>query len=369
LSGLDVFWRISQEFPALAGAGRAIEKLYRAGRYGQKTGAGFYLYDENRRPSPDPQVLKLIQKSSRAVSNEEIVERCIYALIHEGAKVLDEGIALRALDIDVIYLTGYGFPAYRGGPMFYGDTVGLTTYYRKDVNFYIDLCRAPKGQVLELGCGTGRLLIPAAEAGCTITGVDGSRSMLDRCRVKLEQLPAEVQKRVTLVEADMIDFSLDRQFALATVPFRPLQHLVSVEEQLTFLACVHRHLLPGAKLALDVFHPHLTTLASDVDAKEIEDTPEVELGDGRRMRRAYRNLAKRRAEQTNDIELIYYVTDSAGATTRIVQAFPMRYFFRYELEHLLDRSGFQVESLFGNFDQSPFMDSSPEMIVVAVRKD
>jgi SAM-dependent methyltransferase len=240
---------------------------------------------------------------------------------------------------------------------------------RKDVEFYIDLCRAAKGDVLELGCGTGRLLIRAAEAECTITGVDGSRSMLDHCRAKLRALPAAVQKRVTLVEAEMTDFSLDRKFTLATVPFRPLQHLVSVEEQLSFLACVHRHLVPGGKLALDVFHPHLTTLASDVDPNEIEDTPEVELGDGRRMRRAFRNVAKRRAEQTNDIELIYYVTDAAGATTRIVQEFPMRYYFRFELEHLLVRSGFQVESLFGNFDRSPFMDSSPEMIVIAVRKD
>ena len=240
---------------------------------------------------------------------------------------------------------------------------------RKDVSFYIDLCRAAKGEILELGCGTGRLLVPAAEAGCTITGLDGSRSMLDRCRDRLQHCPTEVQKLVTLVEADMTDFSLDRKFALATVPFRPLQHLVSVKEQLSFLACVHRHLMPGGKLALDVFHPHLTTLASDVDPNEIEDMPEIDLGDGRRMRRAFRNVAKRRAEQTNDIELIYYVTDTAGVTTRIVQAFPMRYFFRYELEHLLVRGGFQVESLFGNFDRSPFMDSSPEMIVIAVRKD
>jgi SAM-dependent methyltransferase len=240
---------------------------------------------------------------------------------------------------------------------------------RKDVNFYIDLCREAKGEVLELGCGTGRLLVPAAEAGCMITGLDGSRSMLDRCRAKLRTRPAAARKRVTLVEADMTKFSLGRNFALATVPFRPLQHLVSVEEQLDFLSCVHRHLEPGGKLALDVFHPHLTTLASDVDPNEIEDTPEVELAGGRRMRRAFRNVAKRRAEQINDIELIYYVTDAAGVTTRIMQAFPMRYFFRYELEHLLVRSGFQVESLFGNFDQSPFMDSSPEMIVIAVRKD
>jgi 3-hydroxyacyl-CoA dehydrogenase len=126
MSGIDVFWRIEQEFPDSAGRATGIRKLYAAGRLGQKTGAGWYRYDENRKPIPDPEVLALVQKQQRAVSDREIVERCIYALINEGAQVLDDGIALRAVDIDVIYLTGYGFPAYRGGPMFYADTVGLT---------------------------------------------------------------------------------------------------------------------------------------------------------------------------------------------------------------------------------------------------
>ena len=240
---------------------------------------------------------------------------------------------------------------------------------RKDVEFYVDLCRAAEGEVLELGCGTGRILIPAAEAGCTITGLDQSPFMLERCRAKLKMLPPAAQKRVTLVEADMTNFSLGCSFALATIPFRPFQHLVSVEEQLSFLACVRRHLAPGGKLALDVFHPHLPALISPVSPDEIEDTAEIALPDGRRLRRTFRVTAKRRAEQTNDIELIYYVQDPSGATTRIVQAFPLRYYFRFELEHLLARAGFEITELFGGIDRSPFTDSSPEMIVIAVRKD
>jgi 3-hydroxyacyl-CoA dehydrogenase len=137
LSGIDVFWRIEQEFPPPVGSKQpeAVDKLYAAGRYGQKTGAGFYKYDENRKPQPDPAVLALLQKAHRAISDEEIVERCIYALINEGAKVLEEGIALRPADIDVIYMTGYGFPAYRGGPMFYADTVGLKKIHDRVVQF------------------------------------------------------------------------------------------------------------------------------------------------------------------------------------------------------------------------------------------
>ena len=133
MSGIDVFWRIQQEFPAVAAEG--IDKLYAAGRLGQKTDAGFYRYDENRKPVPDPEVLALLRKGNREITDEEIVERCIYALINEGAKILEEGIALRASDIDVIYMTGYGFPAYRGGPMFYADTVGLKKIHDRVVQF------------------------------------------------------------------------------------------------------------------------------------------------------------------------------------------------------------------------------------------
>jgi SAM-dependent methyltransferase len=239
---------------------------------------------------------------------------------------------------------------------------------RKDLRFYVDLCRTAPGEILEVGCGTGRVLIPVAEAGCTITGLDGSGFMLDGCRTKLKAFSPEVGKRVTLVEAEMTNFSLARKFALVTVPFRPLQHLITVEEHLSFLACAYRHLESGGKLALDVFHPHLTTLASPDTPEEIEDTPELLLPDGRRLRRNFRVAAKHRAEQTNDIELIYYVQDPAGNRQRIVQAFPMRYFFRFELEHLLARAGFEITEFFGNFDRSPFTDSSPEMIVFAARK-
>jgi 3-hydroxyacyl-CoA dehydrogenase len=136
LAGLDVGWRIRKEFRHLQKPGirQALieDRLCELGRFGQKTGAGWYKYDENRKPSPDPQVAALIRQwtseagvPQRQISGEEIVDRCIYTLVNEGARLLEEGIALRAVDIDIIYLNGYGFPAYRGGPMWYGDTVGL----------------------------------------------------------------------------------------------------------------------------------------------------------------------------------------------------------------------------------------------------
>ena len=113
-----------------------VDQLYAMGRYGQKTGAGYYTYDDNRKATPDLAVEELIVKHSaargitrRPVSDEEIRERLIYVMINEGAKILEEGIAARPHDIDVTWLMGFGFPVYLGGPMFYADTIGLKTVY------------------------------------------------------------------------------------------------------------------------------------------------------------------------------------------------------------------------------------------------
>jgi len=146
LAGLDVGWRIRKEYRHLEKPGIrqpiAEDQLCEMGRYGQKTGAGWYKYDENRRATPDPEVAELVRKwtteakiPQRQVSSDEIVDRCIYALVNEGARILEEGFALRAVDIDIIYLNGYGFPAYRGGPMWYADTVGLKKVYDRIVEF------------------------------------------------------------------------------------------------------------------------------------------------------------------------------------------------------------------------------------------
>lgn len=109
-----------------------MEMLFARGRLGQKTGAGWYCYDEQGRAMPDPEVESLIQRAARecgitrrSISAEEIVERTIYSLVNEGARILEEGYSLRASDIDVVYIHGYGFPAYRGGPLHYADEVGL----------------------------------------------------------------------------------------------------------------------------------------------------------------------------------------------------------------------------------------------------
>jgi len=147
LAGLDVGWRIRKEHRHLEKPGIrqpfAGDRLCEMGRFGQKNAAGWYKYDENRRAVPDPEVTALVRKwaaeakiPQRQISREEIVDRCLYALVNEGARILEEGYALRSGDIDIIYINGYGFPAHRGGPMWYADTVDLKNVYSRVLEFH-----------------------------------------------------------------------------------------------------------------------------------------------------------------------------------------------------------------------------------------
>jgi SAM-dependent methyltransferase len=238
---------------------------------------------------------------------------------------------------------------------------------RQDVDFYLERAHAAGGKVLELGCGTGRVLIPLARSGVEIVGLDLSGYMLARCRQKLAEEPPDVQDRVALVQASMADFDLNERFALITTPFRPFQHLLEVEEQLACLRCVRRHLVPDGRLILDLFNPHLAKLIDPRATEEKEEFSWVELPGGRRMRRAARVPATHTVKQYRECELIFYVEHPDGQVERLVQAFPFRYFFRYEVEHLLARSGLRVLEVLGDFDGAPLTDESPEMIFVAER--
>jgi 3-hydroxyacyl-CoA dehydrogenase len=174
LAGLDVGWRIRKEGGFVLPAGRkaylAEDRLCELGHFGQKTGAGWYLYQNGTR-TPNPVAVRLVEEAARengitrrTIPPSEIVERTVYALINEGARILQEGIALRPGDIDIIYVYGYGFPAFRGGPMWYADTVGLQTVYQRICEFERQL-----GQTWE----PAPLLKQLAESGRSFASLTG----------------------------------------------------------------------------------------------------------------------------------------------------------------------------------------------------
>jgi len=237
---------------------------------------------------------------------------------------------------------------------------------RGDVDFFVEAARESGGSVLEVGCGTGRVLIPTARAGIEITGLDLSPHMLAVCRERLRAEPQEVQSRVRLVEGDMRQFELDRTFQLVTLPFRPFQHLTTVEEQLACLGCLRRHLAESGKLILDIFNPMLEALVQKDFGKEMAEEPEFSLPDGRKVVRRHSVVSRDVANQINYVELVYYVTYPDGCQERLVQAFRMRYLFPFEAEHLLVRAGFRVEQLYADYDKSPYGSKYPgELIFVA----
>ena len=171
LAGLDIGWATRKRKAAEAGVEMKpviADKLCEAGRFGQKTGAGWYRYEPGARdPIPDPVTQGIIDAyraehgiTPRSVDDSEVVERCIYALVNEGARILAEGIAARASDIDIVYLNGYGFPQHRGGPMLYADTVGLPNVVRALRRFAAEPGADPSWQ-------PAPLLIELAEAGKT----------------------------------------------------------------------------------------------------------------------------------------------------------------------------------------------------------
>jgi SAM-dependent methyltransferase len=239
---------------------------------------------------------------------------------------------------------------------------------RPDVDFFVEEALESGGPVLEVGSGTGRVLIPTARAGVPITGLDLSTHMLDVCREDLKKEPPEVQDRITLVEGDMRDFDLGGTYKLVTSPFRPFQHLLTVEDQLRCLKCIHRHLEPGGVFILDIFNPSLTGLTANNLGQEVGAEPEFTTPDGIKVRRFNKTNARDLHNQILDVELIYYLTHPAGQEERIVHAFQMRYLFRFEAEHLLARAGFEILDLYADYQRSPHGTASPSELIFRAKR-
>jgi len=234
----------------------------------------------------------------------------------------------------------------------------------QDVAFYCDAAREFGDPVLELGCGTGRVTMALAERGHHVTGLDLSVRMLQRAEEKRAALSVEKRELARLVQGDMTKFDLGEKFRLIIIPFRPFQHLLETQQQVDCLACAHKHLMRGGQLILDVFQTDAERM-HDPSCQRENVVAEYKMPDGRAVQITERIAAFHRAEQRNDVEMIFTVTNSDRKKERLVFAWTLRYFFRHEVEHLLARCGFRVNALYGDFDRSPIEDTSPEMIFIA----
>jgi SAM-dependent methyltransferase len=246
----------------------------------------------------------------------------------------------------------------------YYDSSPILTARTQDVAFYVNATRKYGDPVLELGCGTGRVTMAIAEAGYRVVGLDISERMLGRAAEKRASLRREAQERVHLVQGDMTRFELGEKFRTIVIPFRPFQHLLEVDEQMDCLECARKHLAPGGHLILDFFQTDPERMHDSMFKSETR-LIEYDLAGGRHVELSERVSAFHRGVQRNDVEMIFRVTHPDGKQERLVMAWTLRYFFRYEVEHLLARCGFRVAHVYGDFDCSPLGDDSPEMIFVA----
>jgi SAM-dependent methyltransferase len=258
-------------------------------------------------------------------------------------------------------------PEYEHFAEFY-DHVDLYRH-RPDLAFYLDLAREAAGRVLEAGCGTGRLLLPIARAGLAIDGLDSAPAMIDICRASLAREPADVQARVRLYLGDMCDPPIDEQYALVTIPFRAFLHLLTVDDQLRALTALRERLQPGGRLVLDVFNPSLPMLTDQRITIDPVVEPAFTMPDGRRVVRSWRIVSRDYFAQTQLIDFTFEATDREGRVTVQREQFTLRFMFRYEAEHLLERCGFRVDAVYADYDRRPVGTIYPgDLVFVATRR-
>jgi ubiquinone/menaquinone biosynthesis C-methylase UbiE len=226
---------------------------------------------------------------------------------------------------------------------------------------YRDFALAADGPLLELGCGTGRVLVPLAREGHRITGLDASGSMLATAQAKVEA--TGVEERVTLIQGDMRHFDLPNHYALAIFPINTFMHCYDINEQLSCLRCVHSHLQSGGRLVIDVYHPDLQSLL-EADGRVVSQDPVFDPETGNTVHRFYTRRLDL-ATQTQYVTFIIDVSDSEGVMQRTTFPFRMRYVYRYEMELLLRMTGFSLEDVYGSYDLEPFDSESERMIFVS----
>lgn len=234
-----------------------------------------------------------------------------------------------------------------------------------DVPFYLDRSRTA-GRILEVGCGTGRILIELAKAlpNVSFVGVDSSEEMLKAAEHKKNELNIH---NIELVHADVRDLNLDRMFDLILVTYQTFQFILTVEDQLQALQNVQKHLRPGGTCILHVFNP---------DAKQIanpgpKEVPRYSAYDPVTERNIYwiSRSTIHPAEQLIDFTAVYRFDHPDNTDDEILSPAQMRYFYRFELEHLAARCQFQVQELLGGFDGTEYNSSSSDLIITLTKGD
>ncbi len=233
-----------------------------------------------------------------------------------------------------------------------------------DLPFYLDLAEQTGGPVLEVACGTGRVLLPIARRGIEIHGLDNSLPMLEILKNSLAREAQEVRQRVTLHEGDMRDFRLGAQFPLVIIPFRPMQHMHTIEDQVSALTSAAAHLSDGGILAFDVFYPKFDVITSRMGEEVMEfewnpgpDSTEV-------VRRYFRKESVDKINQIFYFTFVYRTLRADELIREETEAFKLSYFTYPHLRALFLMAGLETVAEYGSFAKDPLDNRAQQMIFV-----
>ena len=236
-----------------------------------------------------------------------------------------------------------------------------------DLPFYLDLAEQSSGPVLEIACGTGRVLLPVARKGIEICGIDNSRPMLEVLNQNLAHEPQEVRQRITVLEGDMRTFRLNRKFPLVMIPFRPMQHMFTVEDQVAALKTAAAHLTDTGTLAFDVFYPKFEMIWTRVgeEIPEMEWSPESE--PTKLVRRFFRKDAIDKINQIFSFTFVFRTYQAGALILEETEAFRLCYYTYPHLRALFLLAGLEPVAEYGTFARTP-LDNSAEQMIFLLRK-
>ena len=234
------------------------------------------------------------------------------------------------------------------------------TNYTRDIPFYVEQARAAGGPVLEVACGTGRILLPLLQAGADADGLDLRPAMVEALKRKATALGLKPR----VCQADMRDFTMPRRYALVIVPFRAFLHNLTTEDQLRTLRTCREHLEPGGRLVLDLFYPSFARLTEPDRTWRLEsEFPHPRSGAPLAV---WSRAERDRVNQTMRVEMELRESDATGAVSaRHLQGFELRWIFKPEMELLLQAAGFARWEVAGGFDGRPLLCDADDMIWTA----
>ena len=231
-----------------------------------------------------------------------------------------------------------------------------------DAPFYLNLAKEFGGPVLEIGCGTGRVLLPIAREGIEIHGVDNSGPMRAILKESLARENPEVSSRVTLHSGDMREFRLNRRFPLVIIPFRPMQHMHTVADQVRALTSVAAHVTEGGTLAFDVFYPKFEVLRLGIGEERLEAEWPSPFDPETVIRRYYRKDAVDKIHQTYNLTFIFRSYRKGQLTLEEQDTLTMSYYTYPHLRALFQLAGLEPEAEYGSFTKTPLDNTAEEMI-------